>query len=126
TNLHTEVKRNFVYKFDTTKKTLKIYKDIYKGKKSCEPTIFKRHEDAKRWFKNAVEALDNLQGAIVVGVEACYGHLSKIAPFNVCYVEEKPYYKYKIMVHGFCNIKENKNHVQFEIELFDTDMKLSK
>lgn len=123
-NLGTEVERNFIYKFDSTKKTLKVYSDILNRKRSCESTIFKRHDEAKMWFKNMVEVLDNIEGAIVVGVMANYGHLSKICPSNVCYVEGKPFYKYNIMLHGLCD--EKQNHVQFEIELFDEDMKLLK
>ncbi len=101
---------------------------ILKKKRTCESSIFKKHEDSKEWFRNMVEALDNLQGAVVIGVQAQFHHVSKICPSNISYVtgNYKPLYIYTVMIHGFCDLKGRKNHVQFEIELFDEDMKLIK
>ncbi len=111
------------YNFDSTKEALKRFKEIMKGKKTCELSIFKRHEDPKQWFKNAVESMDNHVGAVVIGVEAIFHHGSKIAPFNVCYLKDC-FYRYKILLHGYCDMADRKNHVFFETELLEDNFKL--
>lgn len=122
-NLGTELDRNFTYKFGSTKKTLKTYSDILGGKRACEGSVFKRHKDSKEWFKNSIEVLNNIKGAIIIGVKTNFHHLSKICPSNVSYVEGRNdvFYTYTVLLHGLCDNGEN--HVQFEIELFDHYMK---
>lgn len=126
-NLQTEVERNFTYKFGSTKKTLKVFSEILSGKRACEDSVFKRHDQAKDYVKSIIEALDNVQGAIVTGISAQFHHADKHSPSNVCYVEaggqfsHEPLYIYTVMIHGF----SGKNHIQFLVELFDEDMKLA-
>lgn len=112
------------YYFDSSKKTLKIFSDIINKKKSCHPSVFKFHDEAKDWFKNIVECIDNIQGAIITGVHAKYHHASNICPSNVCYVTGtyKPLYIYTVMIHGLCDVGNRNNHVQFEVELIDSDI----
>lgn len=129
-NLHNDLEER--YYFDSSKETIKIFSDIINKKRICEPSIFKHHQDSKGYFKNMVEALDNIQGAVVIGVQAQFHHTSKISPNNVCYVKangqfsSKPLYIYTVMLHGLCDLKDKQNHVQFQIELFDEDMELIK
>lgn len=125
-NLETEHNLNFQYDFSSTKETLKEYSDIISGKKACEGSIFKRHQESKEWFKSSIEALDNFIGAVVIGVEASCHHASPICPFHISYITDRhnnALFIYKVLVHGICDPKGKKNHVCFEIELFDEDMK---
>ncbi len=126
TNLKTEIERNFVYKFDSTQKTLNTYSKIIKGKKACESSVFKRHEESKDWFKTIVECIDNVKGVVVIGVKANLNFESSICPFHISYNTEnrKPFYVYTVLVHGLSDMKGNKNHVCFSTEFFSEDMNL--
>jgi len=120
-NLKTEINFNCNYQFDSTKQTLDTLQDIVSGKKACEGSVFKRHEDAKRWFRNCVEAMDNLSGAVVIGVEAVFHHGSAIAPFHISYFDNGvSFFRYKILLHGKT---KGGNHVCFEVYLLDSHFK---
>lgn len=123
TNLKTEVERNFTYKFDSTQKTLNRYKDILKGKKACESSVFKRHEEAKDWFRTIIKCIDNFKGAVIIGVQANLPHSSTICPFHISYNtgNRKPFYTYTVAIYGMVD----NNHVVFETKLFANNMKIS-
>lgn len=145
TNLGTDF--NTRIRFKDTPKRLKMLLDIHSKKLSCEPTIFNRHQEAKQWFKMITKCLNNIEGAFVIGVEASAMHCSDICPSNVNYItnENRFYYKYKIMIHGYVpneskfsgpesNLnsqdtslhKAGMNHIQFWVELLEDDFKVIK
>ncbi len=120
-NLKTELNFNCNYQFASTKQTLDTLQDIVSGKKACEGSVFKRHEESKRWFTTCIEAIDNQLGAVIIGIDAVFHFGSNIAPFNVCYFNNGvSFYRYKILIHGKA---KDGNHVCFEVHLLDDAFK---
>jgi hypothetical protein len=120
--LRIELDRNFQYGF--SRGILKTFTQILNGKKACEGSIFKRHEDAKRWFKNCIHIIDNVIEATVIGVEAHFSQSSSIASFHKSYYDTGvSFYTYTIVLHGKI---ENGNECCFTVNLLSDHFELVK
>lgn len=124
------------YLLEYSKDTIKMVKDMFKGKRNGLPKI---SDEKRRWIRGISKIMDNFEYAIISGMHMCAHQTSDICPSNISYADDSNgmFTRFKVIIVGkmpsskVCEPSsdifgggsdENMNVCLFETELLGCDL----